>query len=227
MPTKKHLILTYGVSEGRQRTVVMSLARVNTVMTALAVMTVWSLGSVGYLVLAGFKPDAVAISTVAVRPQPIVGTSTVQAPQAAQAPEVPGASAPLAAVPAEPEEKLEPDAVVLPVVATVAAPSPVEAKPSLAASLERYRANATSGKLVTHFSVRNLSHGTLRGKVIGEAEFVALDGSVQTITTRQDYKASTLSQKQLNFAAPGPGKFRKVRITVNDEATQRAVVFFK
>ncbi len=229
MPTKKHLILTYGVSGGRQRTVVLSLPRVNTLLAAMAVMAVWSLGSIGYFVLDGFRTEAAAIATVAAAPQPIVGTAMDQAPQAAEPPAVPEAPKTIETVPAELAEKLEPVAVAQPVaepVALAVAPQ-VEEKPALAATLEDYRAKETSGKLITRFSVRNLSQATLRGKVIAEAEFVAPDGSVKTVTSQQDYKARTLSQKQLYFTAPGPGKFTKVRITVNDQTTQRAIVFFK
>lgn len=231
MPQKKRLILTYGLSEGRQRTVALSLKRVNSFLAVLAVMAIWSAGTLGYFALRGFRTEAVAVATVepalASAPEPRPEVCDPPAPEIAVADRV---EKPEIAV-AEPVEKPDPVPVAAsapePVVAAVAEEKPAEPENQLAATIEGYRAEETIGKLVTHFSVRNLTNATLRGKVRGEAEFVALDGSRMTITSEQDYKARTLSTKQLRFTAPGPGKFTKIRITVDDRASQRAVVFFR
>lgn len=213
MANKKHLILTYGVDASRQRTVLLSLSRVNALLATVIVMALWTVGSFGYFLFAGFRTEATAVATVPRKP------AKVECPVVKAAPAC------------EPVEKLAPVVVEAPKPAPPPAPAPESVAapeaPKLAASIENYRVDETVGKLVTHFAVRNLSKGTLRGKVRGEAEFVALDGSIKTITSEQDYKARILSAKALRFTAPGPGKFTKVKITVDDQATQREIVFFR
>jgi hypothetical protein len=232
MPSKKHLILTYGVAPGRQRTLVLSLPRVNAVRGTGAVMALWSVGSVAYFLSAGFRTEAVVEATTL--PAPATADAAALPEEMPSSPEEMasspvGAPVPVESVvtPPEPTVAVEPLASSETLKPLTPQPETKAAEPELAATVENYRAVDGGNRLVTYFGIRNRSHATLRGKVKGEAEFVAADGSVQTIVAEQDYKARTLSAKQLAFAAPGPGKFTKVRIIINDRATQRAVVFFK
>lgn len=224
MSSKKNLILTYSVTPDRQRTVVLPLSRVNALMAALGVMIAWSLGSAVYILTA--EPQAV----VAVVPQFTPTSPMTPAPAATVAvvPRVPlvEVASPEVAV-VEPATETSPAAVE---TSPAAAEKPGEITanvPKLAAALENYSVTQAGEKFIANFGVRNLSNGILRGKVIAEAEFIAEDGTVKTVTAVEDYKARILSAKQLHFRAPGPGKFTKMRITVNDKASQRAVVFFK
>jgi hypothetical protein len=213
MPSKKHLVLTYGVTEGRQRTVMLPLKRVNAALIVIATMAVWSFGTLIYFVAAGFRTEAVVVATPFESLPPVDPEELVEAPAEVKVPE--------AVAVAEPVETAQPAPVQV-------EPTPAATlEPELAATVENYRATEENGKLVTKFSIRNLSRGTLRGKVIGEAEFVLADGSTRAVTAEQDYKAKTLSTKELAFSAPGDGKFTKVRLTIQDKETQRAVVFFK
>lgn len=219
MPDNKQLILTYGVLDGRQRTVALSLARVNLALALFAGIVASSLASAGYLLFAGFKTEATAVATVSA-PAPVCPEPKAQPIPVCEAPVE--SSQPVAV--AEPPKADMPQTEAAPVVA---AAESTPAAPALEALLEDYRATVAGDELTARFAVKNLSNGTLRGKIVAEADFVLPDGTVRKVAAEELFKARWRSTKQLSFKAPGEGKFGEVRITVQDQASQRSIVFFK
>ncbi len=252
MPKKKHLILTYGVSAGQQRTAVLPLARVNVLLTVVAGAVVWTVASVIYMAtvminddeptkVAAVEPQGLMTPEVALDATPLepVKAEVAKAEVAKAEPIAPppeqvalAVSPPVgetaAVAEASPTRAAEPAApmTVAPsakAAAMLDAWPPVAEPLPLAAALEGFHFARSGSKLVANFAIRNLSDEVLRGKVQGEADFVGDDGEAKTIVAELTYKARILSAKELRFVAPGPGKFVAVRITVRDHLAERAL----